>query len=90
MWDTVQVGCWLMGPLACRKKETLFSWPLQNEEKELPATLECARRGGGRDVEIIVVDGGSSDGTVGLAQRQGCRVIKSGRGRGTQCNAGWR
>ncbi|MEX2474399.1 TIGR04283 family arsenosugar biosynthesis glycosyltransferase [Marinobacter sp.] len=38
--------------------------------------------------EVIVVDGGSDDGTVGLA-KGGCdRVIHSGRGRALQMNAG--
>jgi len=38
--------------------------------------------------EILVVDGGSTDGTVELAGRLGCRVLRSGRGRGTQMRAG--
>ena len=40
------------------------------------------------EAEIIVTDGGSQDGTPGLAAELGSRVVHSGRGRGTQCNAG--
>jgi rSAM/selenodomain-associated transferase 2 len=39
------------------------------------------------DCELLIVDGGSSDETVGIAQRYG-HVISSPRGRATQMNAG--
>jgi len=38
--------------------------------------------------EIIVVDGGSRDGTVAAARRCGVRVLQAGRGRARQMNAG--
>jgi rSAM/selenodomain-associated transferase 2 len=38
--------------------------------------------------EIIVTDGGSSDGTAALAARLGARVIAGARGRGAQLRAG--
>ena len=38
--------------------------------------------------EIVVADGGSADGTPGLAEREGARVIRSRRGRGHQVAAG--
>jgi rSAM/selenodomain-associated transferase 2 len=38
--------------------------------------------------QIIVADGGSSDGTTEAAARQGAEVIRCSRGRGSQCNAG--
>lgn len=38
--------------------------------------------------EIVVVDGGSTDGTVNAATRLGVRVITASRGRGTQFAAG--
>src|SRR5262245_44673991 len=42
-----------------------------NEERRLPALL--ARLGWAS--EVVVVDGGSTDTTVGIAQRHGCRVV---------------
>lgn len=41
-------------------------------------------------VEIIVVDGGSGDGTVEQSLREGAKVVESCCGRGNQCNAGAR
>lgn len=39
-------------------------------------------------VEVIVADGGSADGTAGLAAAAGAVVVAAPRGRGPQCNAG--
>ena len=47
----------------------------------------CLKRVGGAD-EIIVVDGGSSDGTPALAAELGAKVIEAPRGRGIQLRAG--
>ena len=38
--------------------------------------------------EIVVVDGGSTDDSVGIADRSGVRIIAAPRGRGTQLAAG--
>ena len=65
--------------------------PAYNEEKRLPATLErvaaylCA--GGWQFAEIVVVDDGSADGTVAVAERlqAGCpalRVVRNPGNRG--------
>lgn len=62
--------------------------PVLNEEAVLEAQLtslmeQCARS----DCELLIVDGGSSDSTVAIAQRYG-RVISAPRGRASQMNAG--
>jgi len=51
------------------------------------ASLEEARAAFGR-LEVIVVDGGSRDGTLGRAAASGARVIAAPRGRGRQLAAG--
>lgn len=61
--------------------------PVLNEA----AIIQTALRGLQRNsaLEIIVVDGGSEDQTVTLAQQTGVRVISiAGRGRAAQMNAG--
>ena len=61
--------------------------PVLNEARSITATLDAVEKVRGR-VEVIVVDGGSLDGTIELAQRRGLRVIRSERGRGIQLHAG--
>jgi len=39
-------------------------------------------------IEIIVADGGSTDGTLAIAKRMGVRVVSTAKGRGRQMNAG--
>jgi rSAM/selenodomain-associated transferase 2 len=58
--------------------------PALNAASFLPATLAAI----GDAAEVIVVDGGSSDGTPGLAAASGARVITAPRGRGSQIAAG--
>jgi rSAM/selenodomain-associated transferase 2 len=58
--------------------------PTLNAAASLPATLEALR---GQVAEIIIADGGSSDGTVELAQGAGASVISAPRGRGPQLRA---
>jgi rSAM/selenodomain-associated transferase 2 len=63
--------------------------PVLNEASRLPALLADLSA---RDVaEIIIVDGGSGDGSADLARRSGderVRVLASPRGRARQMNAG--
>lgn len=61
--------------------------PTWNEVATLPAALLSARD---PSAEIIVVDGGSSDGTVDLAARSGVCIVRAPRGRGKQLAAGAR
>lgn len=57
-----------------------------NEAEHLPQTLLCLKDA--RDVETVVVDGGSTDGTLEIAQRAGCRLLAAPPGRARQMNAG--
>jgi rSAM/selenodomain-associated transferase 2 len=68
--------------------------PTLNEERRISPLLEYLQTSSG-DVEIIVVDGGSRDGTlerVGEVARvlRSIRVLTSVRGRATQMNSGAR
>jgi rSAM/selenodomain-associated transferase 2 len=58
--------------------------PTLNAAALLPATLAAIDEVG----EVIVVDGGSNDGTPELATTCGARVISAPRGRGSQIAAG--
>lgn len=59
--------------------------PALNEAETLPALLAAV---GQSDVETIVVDGGSTDGTADVARRAGVSVIEGYRCRAAQMNAG--
>lgn len=62
--------------------------PTLNEASTIDATLTNVRMALG-DCEIIVVDGGSGDDTVPLAQQvDGVTVLEHARGRAMQLNAG--
>ncbi len=60
--------------------------PCLNEAANLPRAVASARKG--RDLEIIVVDGGSRDGSAQAARELGCTVICTPPGRGPQMKAG--
>jgi rSAM/selenodomain-associated transferase 2 len=60
--------------------------PALDEADALPRTVAVARVPG--VVEVIVVDGGSRDGTVAIARALADRVLVSPCGRATQMNAG--
>jgi len=62
--------------------------PAFEEAGQIGRAVETARALG-PGVEIIVVDGGSSDGTAAIARRHGARVIQAKeRGRARQMNEG--
>ncbi len=61
--------------------------PTLNAAAVLPVTL-AALAGLGENVELVVTDGGSGDGTAAIAQAGGARVIAAPRGRGPQLAAG--
>ena len=65
--------------------------PTLNEERSLPQTLACLSASA--LTEIIIVDGGSTDGTLSLAQEfcartANVRIITAPRGRARQMNEG--
>ncbi|MBV8357043.1 MAG: glycosyltransferase, partial [Deltaproteobacteria bacterium] len=58
-----------------------------NEERAIGVTLD-AIRAGAPSAEIIVVDGGSTDRSIEIANARGSRTLTAGRGRACQMNAG--
>ncbi len=60
--------------------------PALNEAHSLPYTLTAVRTAG--NVEVIVVDGGSHDGTVAMAKSFQAKVIATPPGRARQMNRG--
>ena len=71
-----------------------FLMPALNEEAGIVAAIQTvpvhACTNAGYDVEILIVDGHSTDRTASLAQQAGARVIASERGYGRQYQAGFR
>ena len=70
-------------PRACRISVIV---PTLNEQEHLPATLSRVELAPGD--ELIVVDGGSTDQTVTIAQQFTPHVLLSRRGRAVQMNRG--
>lgn len=62
--------------------------PALNEAEHLVATLDSLQPLRRRGVEIIVVDGGSGNGTAELARNAADQVLTAARGRARQMNAG--
>ena len=62
--------------------------PCLNEATGIVSTLEALQPMRARGVEIIVADGGSTDGTTALAAPYADRVLHTPRGRAAQMNAG--
>jgi rSAM/selenodomain-associated transferase 2 len=60
--------------------------PVLNEAATIRAAIDSTLPS--RNVELIVVDGGSRDATRQIAQRQGVQVITSAAGRAQQMNVG--
>jgi hypothetical protein len=60
--------------------------PTLNEAPRIAQTLANLSRESG--TELIVADGGSTDGTPELAEHYGARVVHAPKGRGAQMNAG--
>ncbi len=61
--------------------------PTLNEAVSVKTTIDAVKALG-EDIEIIVVDGGSRDETILVAEDSGALVISSERGRGTHMHSG--
>jgi glycosyltransferase involved in cell wall biosynthesis len=61
--------------------DTVVFLPAWNEEQNLPAVLEDLRREL-PDVDVLVVDDGSTDGTAEVARQRGAEVLSFGENRG--------
>jgi rSAM/selenodomain-associated transferase 2 len=61
--------------------------PALNEATTMP-DLATSLSGLGREIEVIICDGGSSDQTVEIARQRGLNVVEAPRGRGRQMNEG--
>ena len=64
--------------------------PTLNAAARLPAALRAlaGTGGAGLELETVVSDGGSTDGTADIARDHGASVIDAARGRGAQLHAG--
>jgi len=62
--------------------------PTLNEAERIQHTLRALVHARRRGTEIIVVDGGSSDGTIAAAATLADQVVTAPRGRAVQLNAG--
>ncbi|HET7848841.1 MAG TPA: TIGR04283 family arsenosugar biosynthesis glycosyltransferase [Pseudolabrys sp.] len=62
--------------------------PVLNEADGIEAALRALAPLRGQNAEVIVVDGGSHDGTLELAYSLADRVVQARRGRASQMNAG--
>jgi rSAM/selenodomain-associated transferase 2 len=62
--------------------------PTYNEAQNIQSTIEQVNRCKSSDLEIIVVDGGSQDGTIAIAIQCNAVVLQSKPGRAMQMNAG--
>ncbi len=62
--------------------------PVLNEAQNLPNLLKSLKQQQSIELDIVVVDGGSSDGSQSLAESLGARVVMSDKGRAKQLNAG--
>lgn len=61
--------------------------PTLNEQQQIAASIHSAQAAGAS--EVIVVDGGSADATIEIAERAGARVMTCARGmRAAQLNVG--
>ncbi|MFB6209883.1 MAG: glycosyltransferase family 2 protein [Candidatus Nanohaloarchaea archaeon] len=65
--------------------------PARNEEENLERLFQKLEEQDYSDYEVVVVDGGSTDGTVDVAESRGARVLEGPqKGTAVARNLGWR
>ncbi|MGA1872442.1 MAG: TIGR04283 family arsenosugar biosynthesis glycosyltransferase [Thermoplasmatota archaeon] len=65
--------------------------PVLHEAGNINGLIDHLRRlPGGREIEIIVIDGAPEEDTLNAIDRRGIRKLRSGKGRGVQMNLGAR
>ncbi|MDE1467176.1 glycosyltransferase [Aurantiacibacter sp. D1-12] len=62
--------------------------PMLNEERVLPQVAAVLAQLNPKPLEVIAVDGSSSDGSLDFVRAQGWRTVQTAAGRGRQINAG--
>ena len=62
--------------------------PVLNEAAGMSALLARLQDLQAQGAEVLLVDGGSTDGSLAIAKRAGLAVLQAGRGRARQMNAG--
>jgi len=78
-------------PTPTRQLEVSIIIPTLNEAENLPTCLKSIQQCDAfNTAEVIICDGGSSDGTVNIAARFPATVVHAPRGRARQMNAGAR
>jgi uncharacterized protein len=80
IWENAQKA------LYSRNNSLSIIIPALNESAQIQATIQSARKG--LPLEVIVVDGGSTDDTIQVASSAGASVIQTSGGRAVQMNAG--
>ncbi len=79
----------MIGSLIKNKRPSLsVIVPLLNEMEGLPDLLAHLQIFKNKGVEVVLVDGGSADGTVDTVKQAGFTIINSNKGRAAQMNAG--
>jgi len=51
--------------------------PVKNSKQTIGECIESAKSSGSNNIEIVVVDDNSSDGSIDIAKGYGCKVVKS-------------
>lgn len=84
MWILWEIGKKLDGALMIS-----VIIPVFNEEKSIASLIKYLTKYGKKAIEIIIVDGGSTDSTVEIVKKTGATIIHvSEKGRAKQMNAG--